>query len=328
MKKIPFECTRVYTDPVLVPGNISSLLELSNEILLRITSFFKYDSYVNAFMQTCTRLYFLLHTNFYRHNVHHSGSSGFIWADQHRVAPTLRKLIEEGASTDQKKKKNGTLDGYHLGNPLRILGCGEGLLESGMNPDPTGWAFPEKKKKGEGNDDVENRNWYQHLNSPVCQALANGQEAMVQIVVVVDLLMKYVSIDKVITTDPNRDALMIIAIPCGYTSVVSKMLQTKNFGHNNQSRAKRIFMCNHNRRLPLSLATEKGHTDIVALLLEYSADMYSGACYDIDYKMPFLLVISKGHVEIVGLFLKKGIDLDRPGRYGLEKLREAQYTGY
>lgn len=41
--------------------------------------------------------------------------------------------------------------------------------------------------------------------------------------------------------------------------------------------------------------------------------IYSGACYDIDYKMPFLLAISKGHVEIVELFPREGIDLDRPG---------------
>lgn len=186
-------------------------------------------------------------------------------------------LIDEGTSTHQEIGRWTAITwaircGYE--DVVRIF------LESGMDPDPTGWAFPEKKKKGKGNDDVENRNWYQDLNSPVCQALANGQEAMVQIVVVVDLLMKYVDIDKVITTDLNRDALMIIATSCGYTSVVSKMFQTRNFRHNNQSKGKRTFLCNHNRRLPLSWAAEKGHTDIVALLLEYSADMYSGACYN------------------------------------------------
>ncbi|KFY69657.1 hypothetical protein V496_00063 [Pseudogymnoascus sp. VKM F-4515 (FW-2607)] len=60
----------------------------------------------NAFSQTKSRLYDVLNTYLYRHNVQRLGSSGLWWAARHGQEATAQKFLEEGADVNAKDIPN------------------------------------------------------------------------------------------------------------------------------------------------------------------------------------------------------------------------------
>ncbi|MCJ1385017.1 hypothetical protein MMC17_008135 [Xylographa soralifera] len=73
------------------------LLDLPNECLQSIAEFLKSERDINAFAQTNDRLYSLLNTYLYRHNVHF-GSLALLWAASRGQDATAKKLLAEGAN--------------------------------------------------------------------------------------------------------------------------------------------------------------------------------------------------------------------------------------
>ena len=74
------------------------LLNLPNELLLYVADNLRTERNINAFARTSRRLYNLLNTYLYRHNVKRFEGSALLWALEHGRQKTAQKLIGEGAN--------------------------------------------------------------------------------------------------------------------------------------------------------------------------------------------------------------------------------------
>src|SRR4051794_16325897 len=74
------------------------LLDLADELLQFIAEILELERDISAFARTNHRLYNLLNTYLYRHNVRQLGSSALLWTAIHGQEATAQKLLEEGAN--------------------------------------------------------------------------------------------------------------------------------------------------------------------------------------------------------------------------------------
>jgi ankyrin repeat protein len=88
------------------------LLHLPHELLWSLAEILESETDINAFTQTNRRLYNLLNTYLYRHNIQQSRISALLWAAKRGQDVTTRKLLEEGAEPDSE-------DNYRWTPPLR-----------------------------------------------------------------------------------------------------------------------------------------------------------------------------------------------------------------
>ncbi|KFY02547.1 hypothetical protein V490_00460, partial [Pseudogymnoascus sp. VKM F-3557] len=111
------------------------LLDLVNELLLSISENLDLERDINAFSQVNSRLYNVLNTYLYRHNIQQLKSSGLWWAAQQGQEATTRKFLEGGADVKAKDPLGWTplsraaLDGHHAVVKL-LLDTGEVDVES------------------------------------------------------------------------------------------------------------------------------------------------------------------------------------------------------
>ena len=129
-----------------------SLLSLSNELLLEIASYFKYDSDINALMQITGRLYYLLNTYLYRHNIRYFKKSALEWAICNGVVPVVQKMLDEGIPVnfligDSQPIKLAIRYGHESVVKL--------FLDRGVDPDPAGLVYPTKKARRKTNKEDE-----------------------------------------------------------------------------------------------------------------------------------------------------------------------------
>lgn len=73
-------------------------LNLPNELFFVIGGFLNYECDINSLAQANTRLYLLLNSTLYQHNVRYSNSSALKWAAEYGHEATTRKAQERGAS--------------------------------------------------------------------------------------------------------------------------------------------------------------------------------------------------------------------------------------
>lgn len=81
-------------------------MPLLEKLLLCISKNLQSETDINAFSQTNSRLYDVLKTYLYRHNVQRLGSSGLWWAARHGQEATAQKFLEEGADVNAKDIPN------------------------------------------------------------------------------------------------------------------------------------------------------------------------------------------------------------------------------
>ncbi|KAF1934713.1 ankyrin, partial [Clathrospora elynae] len=74
------------------------LLDLPNELLLKISENLESERDINAIAQANRRLYCLLDSYLYRYNIQQSGSSALLWAARHGQEATAHKLLREKAN--------------------------------------------------------------------------------------------------------------------------------------------------------------------------------------------------------------------------------------
>jgi ankyrin repeat protein len=74
------------------------LLDLPNELLLKISENLEAEKDINATAQANRRLYCLLDSYLYRYNIQQSGSSALLWAARHSQVATAHKLLREKAN--------------------------------------------------------------------------------------------------------------------------------------------------------------------------------------------------------------------------------------
>jgi ankyrin repeat protein len=84
------------------------LLYLANELLHCISENLELERDINAFAQANRRLYRLLNTYLYRHNIQQSRSSALLWGAQHGQEVTVRRLLGEGANVQALPNRNQT----------------------------------------------------------------------------------------------------------------------------------------------------------------------------------------------------------------------------
>src|SRR5271156_3654705 len=124
-----------------------SLLNLPNELLQSISENLKLEKDINALVRTNRYLYNLLNPYLYRHNIRLFGSSALQWAARCGQEGTARKMLAEGADTENSNEYGGT--------PLLLAAAYENkalvellLVQDGVNPNfkglggrtPLSWA--------------------------------------------------------------------------------------------------------------------------------------------------------------------------------------------
>lgn len=108
----------------------------------------------------------------------------------------------------------------------------------------------------------------------------------------------------------NCTFILTTASACGFTDMLQFILDIDPEQYQNTQFGKRQFTCPYYQGSCLLRAVERGHKDIVALLLEYGAEPYGTV-----QKVPFLEAITRGHLEIVELFLDKGVKINHRDKY-------------
>ncbi|ODM19465.1 hypothetical protein SI65_04449 [Aspergillus cristatus] len=108
----------------------------------------------------------------------------------------------------------------------------------------------------------------------------------------------------------NYSSILITASTCGFTDMLQFVLDNDPEQYRKTQFGKRQFTCPYYQGSCLFRAVERGHKDIIALLLEYGADPYGTV-----QQVPFLEAITRGNMDIVELFLEKGIKINHRDRY-------------
>lgn len=128
-----------------------SLLNLSNEIILEITSYFKYDGDISALMQTNSRLYHLVNTYRYRHNARHFEGYALEWAVDGNVGSAAQKaLVAENVT--QSGNQHDYFELFEWAIHHACDGVVKAFLESCTYKDLKEWIGGDKNKDEDGND--------------------------------------------------------------------------------------------------------------------------------------------------------------------------------
>lgn len=130
---------------------------------------------------------------------------------------------------------------------------------------------------------------------------------------VAELLLKHIKVkSKMRGANKDRDALIITAATCGLTDLVQDIFVSGPKTYKKQPEGTRTFLRNTSRSTPLVGAINRGHKDIVALLIDHGVDVYQ------DFGDPPLIkAVSKGQTDIVQLLLDNGADLSHTRAYNL-----------
>lgn len=83
-------------------------LSLSNELLLKIVGYFKYESDINSLMQVTGRLYYLPAPYLYRFNARYHKGSALKWAFENNRASAVQKALEAAIPKAGETPKNDT----------------------------------------------------------------------------------------------------------------------------------------------------------------------------------------------------------------------------
>jgi ankyrin repeat protein len=111
------------------------LLDLPNELLLSIADHLKRDRDINAFARVNRRLYVLLDTYLYQHNIQQRNSSALLWAAKHGRQSIVRRLLREGADVQATRADSQKPTALHLASRKKHLRIVEILIRSGANID-------------------------------------------------------------------------------------------------------------------------------------------------------------------------------------------------
>lgn len=292
-----------------------SLLYLSNELLLIIVTSFKYESDIHSLMQTCGRLYFLLESSLYQHNVRNSSSIILGWAALNGVASIVEKMLVAGASPDSR---------FHQVTTMQLAIC-QGhsdvvklLLEYDIEPDPLGWIYPDNKNEKETEECDSPLQNIGSCDFPLHQALLSGHGSVLQVVVSHALEMRQDgAVFSQLHIDPKLgEQLMEMAFNGGHSA--SAKFLTEHLP--NTINIQKIFP---KKETPLIQAIRKGHIDLARFLLSINLDpnRVSG-----DGKTPLYHAAEAGNLEAVQLLLDNGTLPDSRPRSSNGKLGHSLKT--
>lgn len=258
------------------------LLTLSNELLLEIASYFKYDSDIYTLMRTSCRLYHLLGTYLYQHNARYCNGSALKWAVRSNDLVGARKAVGAGALRKENRFCNGLLE--------VVVGSGNAemvslLLESGLGPGPESWVWPVSDDSGD--EDKEGKGKYEiQRYSCLAIALAHGYEAVVRV------LIRHLT-----TSLEQKDG---IARQLNVSENDEMPLQ--------QSHRLGITPSKDGARDLLRSAATRGDLATVKLLKEYIPASSDYKTWPIGVKTPLAQAAMYGKVEVMRYLLSAGLD--------------------
>ena len=289
-----------------------SLLSLSNELLLEIASYFKYGSDINALMQTTGRLYWLLNTYLYRHNMRYFESSALKWAIRNGVAPVVQKMLDEGIPVNHCF---GYSELIYLAISHQHESVVKVLLERGVDPDPKWWVCSNKKARREdkkaGRMAKGKYRAYGPREPPLNHALKCSSASVVRLLV---SHVKTLRGEKAITgrhkqVPPGFEGLRI---PPGVPWVRLMMDASRQgdptvVGFLAKNIPPKLPEVEHeyNRCIPLVLALKRNHLEVIRVLLDADYDPNSYGDITIG-EVPLHFAIREGNIEAVHLLLENG----------------------
>lgn len=244
-------------------------LNLPNELLCLIASFFNFGYDINSLAKVNTHLYLLLNPILYQHNARYSYNSALLWAAEYGNEATARKAQKGGAS----------LNCAYYGRKPITLAAADGhdalvrlFLEQGVNLDPDP-------------DDLEE---YYPPPHPLGLAAMNGHESVVKL-----LLAHGATADDAVM---GRDQTPLsVAAEEGHLDIVKLFAQAKC-----DMQSRDCFGWT-----PLAHAASNGHVDVVRFLLDHQVDQ---DIQDNVGDTAIFCAAKKGHLEVVKLLLDNGAD--------------------
>ncbi|KAH8697410.1 ankyrin repeat-containing domain protein [Talaromyces proteolyticus] len=245
-----------------------ALSTLPSELLLLISEALDSERDLNAFVRTNRRLFHLLNTTLYRHNIQFSGSSALEWAARYGRIETTKKLISQQANIHITNSDGQTPVGLAAQYDHKTIV--ELLLQNGACPHTT--------------------------NPKSCRTLLSYAAKSNHQDVVRSLLKEGVTLDQ---RDCFGKTALFYAVEKGHNVVVQMLLEKgadpslEDVDINSKDKG----------RTPLSLAASNGLIAVVNLLLKTNqADV--GSC-DNDGRTPVSWAAASGQRTIIKSLLQK-----------------------
>lgn len=253
------------------------ILDLPNELLLLIGEFLDDEYCLNTFLQTCRRLYSILHHSLYEFNVRHSHACALEWAAKNGSEATARYTLEAGASPHAAY--------YEEWLPM-ALACIHGheaivrlLLDHGVDPNWS-WSWLREPSIDAYRDDE---------GCPLILAAGRGHESVVRL-----LLSHGVPPDVRFERLDGLDiSPLSVAARGGYLSLVKLFV---SLGCDVQVGAwwGASILVN---------AADKGHCEVVRFLLDTNPDLQPPQ----EASHALLRAAGRGHLDIVELLIERGM---------------------
>ncbi|BCR90407.1 uncharacterized protein ACHE_60293A [Aspergillus chevalieri] len=290
-----------------------TLLMLSNELVLEIAGYLKYESDINVLMQVSGRLYYVLSPYLYRHNARYSEGSALVWAIQNNVAPAAQKAIEGGAL--------GSLPKWY--GPI----YSETAISSGYNAfvkalesdfaEPEKWIQPILGIDAQGNEDSK----YQYQlgkKNPLFLALLQGHDAVAQV------MINYLKTPQTqrdgdrggiqnVSGDTALEKLRLLGITLSKNEIHQLLrgasgrgdLATVKFITKWYSKAiDEASRTSDGQRPPLTMAALSGQVEVLRYLLSFGVDPNLGCAS--TKETPLYFAAFFGNAEIVQILLDYG----------------------
>ncbi|KAJ5378356.1 hypothetical protein N7509_011475 [Penicillium cosmopolitanum] len=252
------------------------LLDLPNELLTYIANFLDDEFCINAFLQTCKRLYLLLNNSLYQLNVRNSHACALEWAAKNGYEKSARHILEAGASP------NASVFEEWLPMALACIHGHETVVRLLMNyevdPSSTESWLQEPSYESQSGDE----------GCPLILAAGRGHESVVRLLISHGV---HPDIRSSRVDDVDLSGLAIAARN-GHLLIVKLLI---NLGCDPYIRG--WFGSNI-----LADAAHEGHFDVVHFLLEKKPEIESPGIASSALAM----AAKQGHADIVDLLLEHG----------------------
>ncbi|KKK19915.1 hypothetical protein AOCH_002521 [Aspergillus ochraceoroseus] len=227
-------------DPVMAEHrkdvSIASNFRLSsfpNEILLAIAEHLNTDQDLNALVRVCRQFYILLNYNLYQNHLKRGGSQGLLWAAAHGRERTVRLFLEHGADLEYKSEKTGE-NAFILAAKSGHVSILNLLIAQGVDVTV--------KENGE--------------QTALDWAIIKGHAEVVSIILALNKL-------DINGNNAASETPLQLAADRGCKEIVEMLLESKQINVDQESR----------NRSPLVRAGEKGHFDVVKILVDHGSNL-------------------------------------------------------
>lgn len=255
-----------------------SLLQLPNELLLNVASFFFYECDINVLMQTSRPLYYPLNTYLYRHSIRFGEGSALEWAFANGHTPTARRMLEAGALLSDHLHEC-----WHPMTVAWVFGYDIAVkpLRQGIEPDST-----QGEQKIDHSVSALTENKESILQILFASGLSRLESRAMRHLGMDDEIVNFLTEKSVIDGDLRMVKFLVDRFP--------GVLDEKSYNHD---------------RTPILEAANQGHMKMVRFLLSAGANPHITASAG---QTPLYYAAKHGDIDVVKLLLDYGALPDPP----------------